>query len=438
MCANPLDDRYPRVPGPMAVGYRGPGAGGSVARLAPVRPPAAGLHEPFFALAQAWPHRPAVLGPDGALGYRELAGLALRVAAALRARGVAAGDPVAVHLAPGPERVAAVLGVLAAGGCHVPVGAGAPPDRVARMALSAGFRVRLAGAAGPGVLTVAEAFRATPLAAPLPAGPHDPACLRFLPGRTGEPVLLRTPHRALHAVLTALVDRFGLGPADRTLAVSPPELGLSEFELFAPLRSGGAVVPATRADPRHRAALLARHRVSVLHGAAGTLTELLDATAGPVPASLRLVLAGGGPVDPELPARLATSAPGCRFAALGGAEEAGVHATVHEPEGLPGGRWLPYGRPLPGVALRVVDEHGRDQPDWAAGELWIGGAGVADGYHGDPAGSACRFVEHAGRRWYRTGDLCRYRPDGSVEYLGRRDERLTVPALRARVWGVWR
>jgi mycobactin phenyloxazoline synthetase len=86
--------------------------------------------------------------------------------------------------------------------------------------------------------------------------------------------------------------------------------------------------------------------------------------------------------------------------------------------------------PLRGVACRVVDELGRDRPDWVTGELWIGGAGVADGYVGDPERTADRFVVHEGMRWYRTGDLARYRPDGTLEFLGRRDHQVKVRGFR--------
>ncbi|WP_176132058.1 AMP-binding protein, partial [Burkholderia cepacia] len=76
---------------------------------------------------------------------------------------------------------------------------------------------------------------------------------------------------------------------------------------------------------------------------------------------------------------------------------------------------IPYGRPLANQRYRVVDAQGRDCPDWVTGELWIGGAGVALGYRGDPAQTAERFVDYNGERWYRTGDLGRYWPDGNLE-----------------------
>ncbi|HKR49872.1 MAG TPA: methyltransferase, partial [Pseudonocardiaceae bacterium] len=94
---------------------------------------------------------------------------------------------------------------------------------------------------------------------------------------------------------------------------------------------------------------------------------------------------------------------------------------------------VPYGFPLANQCYRVVDAHGRDCPDWVAGELWIGGAGVARGYRGDPQRTTDRFVIHAGQRWYRTGDQGRYWPDGTLEFLGRRDTQHKIRGYRTEL-----
>jgi acyl-CoA synthetase (AMP-forming)/AMP-acid ligase II len=91
---------------------------------------------------------------------------------------------------------------------------------------------------------------------------------------------------------------------------------------------------------------------------------------------------------------------------------------------------IPYGFPLRNQQYRVVDAAGADRPDWVPGELWIGGAGVALGYQGDPERTAAQFVTHAGQRWYRTGDLGRYWPDGTLEFLGRTDRQVKVGGHR--------
>lgn len=125
---------------------------------------------------------------------------------------------------------------------------------------------------------------------------------------------------------------------------------------------------------------------------------------------LRTALVSGDWIGLDLPARLrARTARPCAFVAMGGATEAAIWSnTLTVAELDP--RWvsIPYGRPLTGQHYRVVDRDGRDCPDWAPGELWIGGAGLARGYLADPVRTAEKFVERDGRRWYRTGDLGRF------------------------------
>ncbi|EIV91084.1 amino acid adenylation enzyme/thioester reductase family protein [Frankia sp. QA3] len=418
------------------------------------------LHEGFFARAGRRPDAPALLWgaaaePVGSLSYGELAARALAVAGRLAARGVRPGDLVAVSLPKGPEQVVAVLGVLAAGAAYVPVGVEQPPARVARIAATAGFSI---------VITTPSRTRwpdgVTPLALDdRPGGPapdrlvlaaaddparlDEPAYVLFTSGSTGQPKGVEVGHRAAMNTIDDLTERLGLGPDDRTLAVSALDFDLSVFDLFAPLSAGGAVVLVDE-DSRREAArwgeLVAGHRVTILNCVPAVL-DLILTVAGGGPAgppelgdSLRAVLLGGDRVGVDLPARLAAAVPGCRFLGLGGTTETAIHSTVCEVVGggpvPPQWRSVPYGTPLRNVRLRVVDALGRDCPDHVAGELWIGGAGVARGYLGDPERTADRFVTHAGARWYRTGDLARYLPDGTVEFLGRRDQQVKIRGFR--------
>jgi mycobactin phenyloxazoline synthetase len=386
------------------------------------------LHEGFFAHASADPAAIAVLGPRS-LTYSELAGEALQVAGALVAHGVVPGDPVAVTLPKGPGQFAAVLGVLAAGGVYVPVDIAQPPVRAARIAAVAGYDVVVDQA----FLAMAAGY--PPLAGPVDGAEEDLAYVIFTSGSTGEPKGVEVPHRAAMTTIDDLIDRFGIGPADRTLALSGLDFDLSVFDLFAPLSVGGAVVALTgddRRDVESWASLVAAHGVTILD-CVPALLDLALASGVPLGDALRLVLTGGDWVGVDLPGRLAAAVPGCRFAALGGATETAIYSVVYEvvDPALPDGwRSVPYGAPLSNQVCRVVDQLGRDCPDWVPGELWIGGDGVARGYRGDPERTADRFVVHAGKRWYRTGDLVRYRGDGNLEFLGRRDSQVKIRGFR--------
>jgi amino acid adenylation domain-containing protein len=391
--------------------------------------PAAALHEAFFAWAAREPGRPAVLGSDDRpRTYGELAGQALRIAGALAADGLAPGEPVAVTLPRGPDQIAAVLGVLAAGGSYVPIGADQPPARRQRIRERAGVRLTVGhGGVPPDVAGPA-------LPAPVPVPPDGLAYTIFTSGSTGEPKGVEITHRAAGNTIDDINERFGVGPDDRVLAVSALDFDLSVYDIFGLLSAGGAVVCVADADRREARAwvdLVRRRRVSVWNSVPALLDMLLVAAAGEPLGDLRVALVSGDWVGLDLPGRLARAAPGARFAALGGATEAAIWSNAIEVAAVPAHwRSIPYGRPLRNQRYRVVDGRGRDCPDWVAGELHIGGAGVARGYRGDPATTAARFVADGGERWYRTGDLGRYWPDGTLEFLGRRDFQVKIRGHR--------
>ncbi|TCK25717.1 non-ribosomal peptide synthetase [Pseudonocardia endophytica] len=390
--------------------------------------PDALLHDGFFARAAERPDRTALLHDGGMTTYSELAALALCVAGHLSHTGLAPGEPVAVTVPRGPGQIVAVLGILAAGGVYVPVGVDQPPARRERIHAAAGIRTVIT----PAVLD--EARGARPLTAPLPVDPDALAYVIFTSGSTGEPKGVEITHRAAVNTIDDINRRFHIGPDDRVLAVSALDFDLSVYDVFGLLGAGGAVVlvdEADRRDPDVWNRACRTHGITVWNSVPALLDMLLVA-AGDVPPTLRLAMVSGDWVPLDLPGRVRTASDGrCRLVALGGATEAAIWSnwfdTADQPPGWPS---VPYGHPLTNQRFRVVDEHAHDCPDWVPGELWIGGTGVAQGYRGDPDRTADRFVTHDGHRWYRTGDLGRYHPDGTLEFLGRRDHQVKIRGHR--------
>ncbi|OIN46444.1 non-ribosomal peptide synthetase [Pseudomonas azotoformans] len=384
------------------------------------------LHEAFFAQARLTPDAPALLQADlAAITYAELAERALQVAASLQAQGIGRGDVVALQLPKGPEQVIAVLGILACSATYLPIGHDQPVARCQKICASSGARLLLTQ-----LPTCAAA-----LDAPRPGSVNDLAYILYTSGSTGEPKGVEISHLAAANTLEDLQRRLQLGSDDRVLALSALEFDLSVFDLFAALGTGAAVIiiePEAQRDAERWRALAVQHRASVLNCVPALLDMLLGCAAEDAALPLRAVLLGGDKVAPDLPQRLWAQAPGCRFMALGGATETAIHSTLFEVHPGQVLHWhcLPYGKPLDNVSLRIVDHLGRDCPDWVAGELWIGGTGVAEGYRHDPVRSAERFVEYQGLRWYRTGDSARYHPDGNVEFLGRTDFQLKLHGYR--------
>ena len=406
--------------------------------------PSETLQHGFFRQAAEHPEAPAVLHGADVLSYGRLREQALAVAAALRERGIGPGDTVALLGPKGVEQIPALLGILAAGAVYLPISTDHPPQRVRHILALAGAAAALVtGAVLPeldiAVLAVRQAVQRTGRVEPVDIDPAEPAYLVFTSGSTGEPKGVEVSHEAALNTVQALTERFGFGPADRSLAQLTLDADMSVLDVFAMLRVGGAIVMVDESDRRNPhgwARLVDAHRVSVLNLMPGALAMLLG--AGGELSSVRAVLTGGDWVRPELARRLRAQVPGVRFAGLGGATETAIHATIFEvatdlPAGWPS---VPYGVPLPNMACRVVGADGSDCPDWVTGELWVSGRGLARGYRGRPELTAERFVPHDGRIWYRTGDLARYWPDGTCEFVGRADHRVKVGGYRVELGDV--
>ena len=399
------------------------------------------LHESFFRIARESPQTVALRwGADASMSYGDLAERALRVAAALRADGAQAGDIVAVSLRKGPEQIASVLGVLAAGAAYLPLGVDQPPARRERI-LSQARAIRLIAEpdaeadAGRRVHTFQQTQQHPPLQAPQPVAARDTAYLIFTSGSTGEPKGVEIAHAAAWNTIADVNRRFGVGEDDRIMAVSALDFDLSVYDLFGALSAGASMVlieEGARRDARRWHELACVHRATIWNSVPALLDMLLTVGSKQQPlGALRLALLSGDWIGLDLPGRLAEQLPQCRCIALGGATEASIWSNFHEVRAIdPAWRSIPYGRPLSRQCFRVVDAFGRDCPDWVAGELWIGGAGVARGYYGAIELSARQFVEHAGERWYRTGDLGRYWPDATLEFLGRRDHQVKIRGHR--------
>ncbi|MFF2650709.1 amino acid adenylation domain-containing protein [Streptomyces sp. NPDC058045] len=416
--------------------------GRAIAALPPAPVSGHALHTRFFRHAETAPDRTAVVRPTGEpIGYGELARTARQIAALLHANGVREGDTVAVTLPKGADQITAVLGILAAGAAYAPVGVEQPPVRRERIHSVAAASAVLtdrdhAHLCPDGVpvllLDEARALHPAPVAQPDPA---LPAYVLFTSGSTGVPKGVEVPHRAVVNTVEAMAEHLGLGASDRTLALSALDFDLAAWDIFTPLSLGGQVVALAqehRRDAHHWARLVRAHGVTLVQCVPALLDLLIaagqDESLGH---SLRMVLLGGDWIGLDQPRRLRALVPGCRFVALGGMTEAAVHSTVFEVERTdPAWKSVPYGVPLRNMRARVVDGRGRDCPDLVPGELWIGGPGVALGYRADPARTAARFVEYDGERWYRSGDLARYRSDGVLEFLGRADHQVKIGGHR--------
>ncbi|WP_079254625.1 amino acid adenylation domain-containing protein [Streptomyces sparsogenes] len=417
---------------------------------APAHPAHPQLYARFEARAAAAPDRTALLHEGRRIGYRELNERANRLARALLARGAGPDRLVAVALPRSPEMVVAALAVLKSGAAYLPLDPAYPADRIGHMVRDARPVLALTGREaaralpGPDVvprLLLDDPESAAEVAA-LPAGnlrPHErpapapghAAYVIYTSGSTGRPKGVVVPHGAFANFLAATSLLLGLGADDRLVSVTTFGFDIANLELFVPLLSGATLVlapPATVRDPRELAALLVESRATVMQ-ATPTLWHALVASH---PGALREVhaLTGGEAISQDLATALRGAAR--KVTNLYGPTETTIWSTAAE---LDGTGTPPIGRPLAGNRAYVLDAALRPVPAGVTGELYLGGASPARGYHDRPGLTAGRFVAdpHSpvpGARMYRTGDLVRRRPDGSLDYLGRADHQVKVRGFR--------
>ncbi len=397
-----------------------------------------------FALqAASAPDAVALTFAGDALTYRELNQRANRVAHHLRRRGVGPGAIVGLCLERSLDLVAGLLGIWKAGAAYVPLDPGHPLERFAFLVEDTGAAFLLtqerwaAGLRGTGAVPVAVdggALAAESDADPeISTAPGDLAYVIYTSGSTGRPKGVMVEHGQLANVLAASRREFGWHAGDATPCVAAASFDIFLFELLNPLLAGGrcVLVPlAPTLDIPGLASLLPE--MTRVHAVPAVMRQLVEACrrAGRSCPGLRTLFVGGDSVPPDLLAEMRQIFPAAEVRVLYGPTEGTIIATSWP---VPGGG-LPVraliGRPLANLRIDLRDPEGRPVPLGAAGEIWIGGAGVTRGYLGREELTARSYPVVDGERYYRTGDLARRLPSGELEFLGRVDHQVKIRGVR--------
>jgi len=394
------------------------------------------------AQADVAPDRIAVVCGDRQLAYAELKADSASLAAYLRQSGIRRGDLVAVCVERSVEMLVALLAIWKAGAAYVPLDPHFPQARLDLILEDAAPRTIITEAAlahrfAQGDATVIELdaqkdrWRAARQidAPPAPSG-SDLAYVIYTSGSTGRPKGVEVPHSALTNFLRSMRRRPGLNSDDVLLAVTTLSFDIAVLELFLPLIAGATVVIAARGaalDGRQLAREIESRAITVMQATPAGWRVLIDSDW---PGCARLkALCGGEALPPDL-ARTLLPRVGSLWNMYGPTETT-VWSTVHEvaADDDP----IPLGLPVDNTTLYVLDGRLQPLPIGVAGELHIGGAGLARGYRNLPGLTESRFIEHPfipGERLYKTGDLCRFRADGSILFLGRLDDQVKLHGHR--------
>ncbi|MEU0032349.1 amino acid adenylation domain-containing protein, partial [Streptomyces sp. NPDC006335] len=419
--------------------------------------PTAGVLELIAEQAAAHPDAIAVTCEERSLTYAGLMSRVGRLAGYLRGVGVGPETIVGLCLPRGIELTVAVLAVWQAGAAHLPLDPAYPPERLAFMLADSRAAVLLGTSATVDDLPVRRlrvlalddpaVRRAVAAAEPAAATPPQPGQLAYViytSGSTGQPKGVMVGHDALANYVSWFNRRFSITDHDRVLVSSSPSFDAFGIELYPGLAAGGTLVvmPATGpvADVDGLIETMTAQRVSVLATVPAMLTLLTDRPGLAGCTGVRQVVCGGEQLTGRTAAALARVLP-VPLHNVYGPTEATIDVTsyTHLPvgdleaqEAVDGA--LPIGAPLANTRLYVLDRSMGPVPVGVAGELFIGGTGLARGYLGASALTAERFVADPfaadGSRLYRTGDRVRWRADGLLEFLGRADDQVKVRGYR--------
>ncbi len=413
--------------------------------------PAQCLHELVWSRARQAPGALAVVGADTMLSYGELAAAAGRLARHLRGLGVAEGTRVGLYADRSPEMIVGMLAILTAGGACVPVSAGDPSARVRSVLTSSGIKTLVAASRPedlpePGTIRVVRISDDYAVPAEVPARWSAPsagtsAFVLHTSGSTGTPKAVELPHSGLVNLFAHMTASRQLKAGDRVLSFSAVGTDMCLEEIFLALCSGAAVVlrdDIVETAPR----FLARCRelgVTVLGLPTAYWHELvagLPRDGSGLGDLVRVVAIGGDRAIPEdLRQWFSPAGPRVPLVNAYGPTETSINATELMLTDGADGESVPIGLPLPGVHVYVLDHGLQLMPSGVTGELYVGGAGVARGYLGQPGLTADRFLPDPyaaapGGRMYRTGDLVRWRADGTLEFVGRADDQLKIRGFR--------
>lgn len=406
------------------------------------------LHHYFEEQVLRTPDLVAVEFEGTQLTYQQLNQRANLLALELIERGIGPDVLVGVYAVRSLEMVVALLAILKASGAYVPIDPEYPADRVAYMLSDAGMPILLTTSALEKQLPPHDAdvilldlFRSNS-GAEVANPSHrvdgfNLAYMIYTSGSTGRPKGALNTHRGIVNRLTWMQEQYNLTTADVVLQKTPFSFDVSVWEFFWPLMTGARLCvarPAGHRDPGYLVQLIQERQVTVLHFVPSMLSLFLSSHDVERCTSLRHVICSGEALTADLRDRL-FSRLNVRLHNLYGPTEAAVDVTYWTCQPTDAERFVPIGRPIANTHCYILNESLEPVPVGVPAELYLGGVQIGRGYHGQPELTSQKFIPDPFQsdptaRLYKTGDLCRFLPDGNIQFLGRLDNQVKVRGFR--------
>nr|WP_295869897.1 non-ribosomal peptide synthetase [uncultured Chitinophaga sp.] len=394
----------------------------------------------FDEQVKKWPDNIAVQYEGAAVTYAQLDEQAGKVAALLAAQGVQPDEVVGLLMDRSIEVVTGMLGILKAGGAYLPIDVTYPEERRNYLVDNSGTKLVLttkefAGLVKPGVAVVLTEDREQFSPLVNNPSPSNLCYVIYTSGTTGHPKGVMVEHRNVVRLFYNDGFQFAFGPSDVWTMFHSHCFDFSVWEIFGALLFGGKVIIVPKMTARDTGLylkLLKEEKVTVLNQTPSAFYNLLQLPLAGL--SLRYVIFGGEALSPGKLQSWQEIYPAVKLINMYGITETTVHVTYKEitAEEI-SSNVSNIGKPIPTLAVYLLDEQQRLVPPGITGELYVGGAGVSRGYLGNEALTATKFVQNpykAGERLYRTGDLGRLLPNGEIEYLGRKDHQVQLRGFR--------
>jgi amino acid adenylation domain-containing protein len=405
------------------------------------------IHELFEAQAERSPDAVALVHEGQQLTYGQLDLRANQLAHHLQSLGVEPETPVAIYLGRTPELVVAMLGILKAGGAYLPLDLEYPRRRLDFMMKDAGaelvitekrLRQHLPETSAQMVCLDSDGMDLASQSRVKPAAVFDSTKLAYImytSGSTGRPNGVCIPHRAVTRLVVD-TNYVQLHPSDRIAQAANASFDAATFEVWGGLLNGAQVVFFAKElilSPSHLHRELREHGITVMFVTTALFNQLAALAPG-VFASVRCLLFGGEAADPARVHAVLKHDPPGRLLHVYGPTENTTFSTFFDVTRSAGNpQTIPIGRPITNTTCYVLDDGRRPVPVGVAGELYLGGTGLARGYWNRPALTAERFVDspfQPGEQLYRTGDRVRWNKDGNLEFLGRLDHQVKLRGYR--------